>query len=163
MTRILLAFAIVLSISCKKESIEKDSCHFMTSIPMKTTAEPFTMIVEYNNEPQQMIIAGDSVIVKRAGLYRFSGNIYVLAERTNAANPVVYDFTMTVPHLGQVFRLCSGVTTRANTALDNGYSDFYWEIFLEANSSIILKKNFNNASPLSPLVYGHFGGYRKGN
>jgi hypothetical protein len=161
--RLILAilFLSILNGSCKKEMIERDSNHFMTSFPIKTN-EDIRMIVEYNNNVQQVTIAGDSIIFKREGLYHFQGNIYLFVERIDAAKPVLYNVHLTVPDLGQVFRLGAGITKPYSDIFDVDFCEFTFEIYLKANSVVELSQSISNAAVTSPLIYGHFGGYRKG-
>ena len=159
---LLLLYVSSLLASCKKEKIERDSHHFMTTSSIKTN-EFIKLNVEYNTNEKEIIIAGDSIIFRKEGIYHFDGSIYAYVERIVASRPVVYEMYIIVPHLGTGYRLTAGVTAPFTGNTDVGFSEFSFELYLKANAVIKVGKAFTNAAVTSPLIFAQFSGYRKGN
>jgi hypothetical protein len=163
--RLIFCFLVIWITGCKKETtVEPASDHFSTWFEILPAGLPVPLKTYYNNSPQNVTIDADSIVIKRAGLYRFEGNLYVIATRSNPAYPVHYEMWMEVKQPLQQYKLSWGATTIGTSRYDVGGSDFSIDVYLAANSTIKLRKFFQNALPGedNSLINGNFGGYRQG-
>jgi hypothetical protein len=161
---IIRIFIFCLFLACKKETVEVSSGHFMTWFEILPAGLSVPLKTHYNNSTGNVTIDADSIIIKRAGHYRFEGALYIVAPRSNAAYPIHYEMWMEVKQPLQVYKLSWGATTNDGARNDIGGSSFTKDIYLETNSIIKLQKFFQNAVPGegNSLINGNFGGYRIG-
>lgn len=161
---LILCFLLWICSSCKKETIETASDHFSSWFEILPTGTPIPLKTYYNNSPQNITIDTDSIVIKREGLYHFEGALYILATRLNPGYPVQYQMWMEVKQPLQEYKLSWGATTINSSRSDVGGSTFSIDVHLEANSTIKLKKFFQNAltGPDESLINGNFSGYRVG-
>lgn len=152
--------------SCKKETkVEQDSDHFMTRYDLLSPGFQIPLTTDYNNNPQNVTISGDSIKVKRGGLYHFEGSLYIYVRPSTPGVPSLYEMYMIVGPMFQEYNLCFGITELANPSGGVANAQFEMDIYLPPNTAIRLRKQLANMvlTPGNAVLLGHFSGYRKGN
>lgn len=148
---------LMLMQACKKETVvsETGNNYFMIYLNTSSTSTNTIGSTRYNENPNNIIITDDSILIKQGGLYHFEGNLYLSCVRDNATYPVSYDFAIRVAE--RTYTVAQGSTNRMSATTDIGGTNFSIDIPIEDNGGVRFIRNIYNAS--SGVVTTRFVGY----
>jgi hypothetical protein len=150
--------------SCRKQVAEQASHHFMASMTAEITGIRMTLETDYNHGNGDIVIGGDSIFVKRAGLYHLYGKLDLRCLVINPDVPGQFKIYIALVPGGLGYTLCNVLTTITGSTNATGEGNFSIDLYLEANTKIIVGKRLTNINTSAVhTIDGYFGGYRKSN